>query len=115
MANSIDRWFALSTSTNPTNPSQSEPQSEDSIHLVQMNALHNCFESTYSTLDPFLGGYVEDHSDMNQMYPRIGLVSKTAAADEILYSESLNSLRDSMIWELETTEWMFNRSTQNKL
>lgn len=113
MAHSVDRWIALSVSTNPTH--SASPQSEDSIHLVQMNTLHNFFESTYSILDPFLGGNVEELSDVQNIHPRIGLVNSAAATDEILFPESLSNLRDSLIWELDTTEWMFNRSTQNKL
>ncbi len=114
MAQSIDRWAVLSTSTNPAQSISSHSQS--SIYLVQMTTLHDSLVSAYSTLNPFLDGYVDDLSDLHQIHSRSGLGTISAAAvDEILYPESLGTLRDSLLWELDATEWMFHRSMQNKL
>jgi len=96
--------------------SMTSSQSKTSIHLVHMTTLHDSLESAYSSLNPFLDGYVDDLSELHQIHSRSGMGTiSAAAADNILYPESLGTLRDSLLWELDATEWMFLRSTQNKL
>ena len=94
MMESLDRWLILCSKPNPS-------AEKESVNIAIMNALDNALDSSVSSFDVQNDDF--SLSTVNSTAPLLAL------AKETLFSEGLATLKDSLLRELDSTDWMFSR------